>query len=96
MTIKFHAVMVDETGCEFGADVEAPDRETAYDRLREDYPESRVDQLESPEDTLRRETATYLHASRGGDWDDDGRPIYGPDYWDDEDEEDEMAEACLT
>ena len=89
MTIKFHAVTVDETGCEFGADVEASDRETAYDLLRENYPESRVDQLESPEDTLRREMATYSHIARGGDWDEDGRPIYGPGYWDDDEDEEE-------
>lgn len=98
MVIKFHAVMVDETGCEFGAEVEAPDRETAYDRLRENYPESRVDQLESPEETREREQRVYDHIARGGDWDDDGRPIYGPDYWDeDEDEEeDDLAENCLN
>lgn len=87
MTIKFHAVMVDETGCEFGADVEAPDRETAYDRLREDYPESRVAQLESPEDTLRREMATYEVVRREIDGDDD---------WEEDWDEDDLAEACLT
>ena len=94
MTIKFHAVMVDETGCEFGADVEAPDRETAYDRLREDYPESRVAQLESPEDTLRRETATYEAVRREIDGDDDWDPDWEEDLddWDPEDD----AEACLT
>lgn len=94
MVIKFHAVMVDETGCEFGAEVEAPDRETAYDRLRERYPESRVDQLESPEDTLRREHEIYLAVAREIDGDDF-------DYdWDEDEDDDwdeaEAAESCLT
>lgn len=52
---KFHAVMIDETGCEFGAVVFARSREAAYEKLRESYPESRCDQLESPADTRRRE-----------------------------------------
>jgi hypothetical protein len=34
--------------------VEADTREEAYEQLREDYPESRCVQLESPEDTARR------------------------------------------
>tara|TARA_R110000772_G_scaffold30806_5_gene76496 strand:+ start:4621 stop:4836 length:216 start_codon:yes stop_codon:yes gene_type:complete len=53
--IKFWAVLIDETGCEFGAGVTAATRGDAMDQLREDYPESRVDQLESPEDTRLRE-----------------------------------------
>lgn len=52
---QFHAVLSDETGGEFGATVEAPDRDTARANLQEDYPESRVIQLESPEDTAERE-----------------------------------------
>jgi hypothetical protein len=57
--IHFHAVMLDETGCEFGAGVDAESREEAYRLLREDYPESRCVQLESPEDTAERERAMY-------------------------------------
>lgn len=53
--IKFHAVMLDETGCEFGVGVTAANRSDAYDQLREDYPESRCIQLESPQDTAERE-----------------------------------------
>lgn len=54
--IHFHAVMLDECGDEFGAGVDAPDRETARDMLREMYPESRgIQQLESPDDTAKRE-----------------------------------------
>jgi len=81
---KFHAVMLDETGMgEFGADVEARTRNEAYEKLREDYPESRCVQLESPEDTAAREDAMYGHIRRGGDWDDDGRPIFHYDDLDD-------------
>lgn len=56
---SFHAVLLDETGCEFGADVQAHNREEAYLKLQEDYPESRVVQLESPQDTADREAAIY-------------------------------------
>ncbi len=73
---RFHAVMIDETGCEFGVDIEAKTRADAFDALRDDYPESRCDQLESPEDTRDRESAMHAHISAGGDWDDDGRPIF--------------------
>jgi hypothetical protein len=45
---RFHAVMTDECGGEFGVDITAADRNEAYDKLQEDYPESRVAQLESP------------------------------------------------
>ena len=74
----FHAVFIDETGQgEFGATIEAPDRETAWDLAAEYYPESRCIQLESPEDSAERERQTYFAAMY-----DDGRPDY-----DDEDEE---------
>jgi hypothetical protein len=73
---KFHAVMLDETGQEFGVDLEAEDRDDAYDQLDEDYPESRCVQLESRADTAKREQAMHNHIAEGGDWDDDGRPIF--------------------
>ena len=94
--IKFHAVMIDETGCEFGAEVEAETRAEAYDILCENYPESRCDQLESPEDTYARESAIYHHISRGGDWDEDGRPIYpaGYEYDDEYDDYDDYEEEA--
>lgn len=85
--MKYHAVMIDETGCEFGADVEAANRDEAYDRLDEDYPESRIVQLESSQDARDRENATYNHIANGGDWDDEGRPIYHYDYYDIDEEE---------
>ncbi len=89
MAIKFHAVMIDETGCEFGAEVEAPDRETARAKLRENYPESRVDQLESPEDTRERERAMYDHIARGGDWDPDWEDELDEWEWEPEGDDDE-------
>lgn len=85
--IKFYAVMLDETGCEFGTGVEATSRSAAYEKLAEDYPESRCVQLESPEDADRRNQEMYDHISRGGDWDDEGRPIYHYDDWDDEEDD---------
>lgn len=85
--IDFWAVMLDETGCEFGTSVEASSRSEAEDLLREDYPESRCVQLESPADRRAREQDLYDHVSRGRDWDDDGRPIYHYDYDEDENED---------
>jgi hypothetical protein len=54
---NFHAVLLDECGGEFGADVTVSSRDNAYDQLAENYPESRVVQLESPADTAEREQA---------------------------------------
>jgi hypothetical protein len=73
-TINFHAVLSDECGGEFGADIVATDREAAYDELNEQFPESTVVQLESPEDTQKREHDTYARLGRmmDDDWMDDG------------------------
>lgn len=38
----FHAVMIDECGSEFGADVEAPSKAEAYDALRDQYHNAQV------------------------------------------------------
>jgi len=54
---KFHAVLTDECGSEFGATVTAESRDSAYEMLQEDYPESRVIQLESPEEFKHFEIA---------------------------------------
>ena len=62
--IKFHAVMIDETGCEFGVDLEATSRDAAYDQLEEDYPESRVDQLEDDTQAAEREQRIYDYVQR--------------------------------
>ena len=73
---KYHAVMVDETNCEFGVDVEASSFDEATTILEENYPESRVEQLESPEQSHKRERRMMAHIKAGGDWDDEGRPIF--------------------
>lgn len=72
----FHAVLLDETRCEFGASIEADSRDEAYERLAENYPESRVVQLESPEDTRKRESHIHDLISRGADFDEEGRPFF--------------------
>ena len=69
-SINYHAVLTDECGGEFGASVFAADRDAAYDELAEQYPESTVVQLESPQDTQKREHAIYAHVS-DDDWMDD-------------------------
>ena len=61
---KYHAVMLDETRCEFGVSVEADSRDDAYEQLQEDYPESQCVQLESPEDTAERERRLQEWAER--------------------------------
>ena len=62
--IRFHAVMLDETRCEFGVSVEAKTRADAYEQLEENYPESKCVQLESPEDTRERERRLYEWSER--------------------------------
>lgn len=52
---KFWAVFIDETGCEFGAAIEADTKAEAIAYARENWPESRLDQIESPQDTRERE-----------------------------------------
>lgn len=59
----YHAVFVDETGCEFGAGIHAESKAEAAERLSEMYPESRIVQLESPQDTAAREAAMYARVS---------------------------------
>jgi hypothetical protein len=92
----YHAVFQGEDGMEFGAGTEASSKEEARSILRENYPESRIVQLESPEDTREREARIYAHALAGGDYDDEGRPFFphgGPeDDWYDDEEDDEDEE----
>lgn len=76
MKTNYHAVLTDETGCEFGADFAANSREEAMDHFRECYPESRVVQLESPQDAADRERAMYARICAEYD---DGR-YYDEDY----------------
>lgn len=63
----YHAVMLDETGCEFGVKLTARSRAKAYEILREDYPESRVDQLETVAQAHRREERLYQQIKRAYD-----------------------------
>lgn len=67
---QYHAVLVDECGDEFGADVSANTREDAYKQISEDYPESRIVQLESHADTVARERRMYNMIHRD-EYDDD-------------------------
>lgn len=53
----FHAVMIDECGSEFGANVTARSRAAAWEKIRDMYPECRCVQVESPADRNRRERA---------------------------------------
>lgn len=39
---NYHAVLIDECGDEFGVSVHANSKHEAYEKLREDYPESGV------------------------------------------------------
>jgi len=78
---NYHAVMLDETGCEFGVDVKAVSYDDARDKLREDYPESRCVQLETPEDALERERS-YLAEFDEMNSDEDGDDYYNDDILD--------------
>jgi hypothetical protein len=70
--------MLDECGHEFGAGVDAPDRETAREELREMYPENRgILQIESPDEAAERERRLYARICAEYD---DGRPDYDDDY----------------
>lgn len=94
MTIKFWGVFVDETGCEFGAEIVARTKDEGWDLAREYYPESRCVQLESEEETRERELRLYESVAReldGDDYLDD----FDEDEWDDyEDEErDEIRQS---
>ncbi len=58
--MRFHAVLIDECGDEFGADINAKDENEAWEKFQENYPESRVIQVESPADARRRERDLML------------------------------------
>lgn len=65
--MRYHAVMLDECGFEFGVTFDAPDRGSAWDYVREEYPESRCIQMEDPTDTQRREDRIWKEIC-GDDW----------------------------
>jgi len=62
--IRYWAVFLDETGCEFGAPIEAGSKSEAWDIAAEDYPESRCIQLESPQEAAAREARMYADIER--------------------------------
>ncbi len=64
MATKYHAVMMDETQCEFGVSFHASSRDEAYNYLGESYPESSCVQLEDCEDTRRRQARIDARARR--------------------------------
>jgi len=72
---QYHAVMLDETGCEFGHTFTAATRPEAWAYVAEQFPESRCVQLEDPTDTSERENALYQRMAREIDGSDD--------YWED-------------
>lgn len=75
--VSFWAVFVDETGVgEFGAEIRAVSKDKAWEIAREEYPESRCVQLESPEDAAAREKRMYDRINAEYD---DG-PMYEEDY----------------
>lgn len=75
--VQYHAVMIDETGCEFGVSLEAESLDDAWDQLREDYPESYVDVVKTSDqwDQDRRDREARMWAG-----DDDGYDRYDYDY----------------
>ncbi len=77
---QYHAVMIDETGCEFGADVEANSVGEARNILEEDYPESRIDEIKTQEQWDRDQADREARLWAG---DDDGydRQAEYDDYW---------------
>ena len=68
----YSAVMLGEDGMEFHAEVEADSYGEASEKLAENYPESRVIQLETPQDIEERQQRLYaaIHAEYDDGYDD--------------------------
>ena len=81
--IRYGGVFLDETRCEFGAPITAPNKAEAWRIAKEDYPESRCVQLESPEETAERERATYEAVVR--EMDEESGYYDEPDDFDEDD-----------
>ena len=60
---QFHAVMLDETGCEFGVSFTTTSRDAAYDYLQEQYPESNCIDLADTQMAQQRDAARYERLS---------------------------------
>lgn len=69
--ILYHAVLLDETGCEFGHTFEETCRAAAWAYVQDQFPESRCIQLEDPRDTAERQNAIYERMAREIDGSDD-------------------------
>jgi len=69
-TTQFHATLIDECGDEFGVSFKTTDRDSAYDYLAEQYPESRVSDLASTAMVQDRQAdrESRLMAEIDGDW----------------------------
>lgn len=76
---KYHAVMLDETRCEFRVSFEAPSRQAAYEYLEEEYPESQVDELTDETQRLAREQARQAYLNKC--YDDPYYEIDHPNEW---------------
>ena len=77
--MRFHAVLMDETGCEFGHTFTANSREEAWDEIDDLFPESRCVQLESDEDTRKREARIQRQIQM--EMDGEVPPGYFDDRW---------------
>lgn len=73
---QYHAVLFDETGCEFGHTFEANTSAEAWNYIHEAFPESRCVQLDDPSDEARRLNAIYKRMAREIDGSDD--------YWEED------------
>lgn len=80
MTKSWLMTGYDECADDFCTYVMAPTREVAWREAREQYPECNFTGCQSVEEVRRYRDARYEHISRGGDYDDDGRPIYPGGY----------------
>lgn len=56
---RFTVNLDDETGCPFTIVVDAADRDEAWDRVEEDYPESRITAVRTQEEIEQEEKDRY-------------------------------------
>lgn len=56
---RYQAILIDETGCEFGVTIDAYNRAQVWEELAEDYPECRVTQVLSQAEIEERQREIY-------------------------------------
>lgn len=61
---KYYAILRDETGCDFSANIDATSRQEAFNHLHQNYPESRVIDVETVAQIRRREARYYIRQQR--------------------------------